>query len=180
MFTNVHSKGHCRRRKIRCIASPDVPNRCVNCIRLKKECSFYPVDQQPGTDTRPKAPSRPTGGPNASSASSSPAVGNGSPAGTPSAVMGSGISASNSQGPNADYFSSDASGKYGIRGTRLKACSLMRIYVQSPPMAYPRAINTRSQISRHQVGYQRKWARQAFRNPRTWQPHGMRIQQSRR
>ncbi|OAQ72526.1 fungal Zn binuclear cluster domain-containing protein [Pochonia chlamydosporia 170] len=100
---------HCRRRKIRCIASPDVPNRCVNCIRLKKECSFYPVDQQPGTDTRPKAPSRQTGGPTASSASSSPAVGTGSPAGTPSAVMGSGINMTGSHGPNTDYFSSDAS-----------------------------------------------------------------------
>ncbi|KAK9439051.1 Fungal Zn binuclear cluster domain containing protein, partial [Metarhizium brunneum ARSEF 3297] len=100
---------HCRRRKIRCIASPDVPNRCVNCIRLKKECSFYPVDQQPGTDTRPKAPPRQAGGPNASSASSSPAVGTGSPAGTPSCMMGSGVTLSGSQGATADYFSSDAS-----------------------------------------------------------------------
>lgn len=37
--------GHCRRRKIRCIASPG-DRRCSNCIRLKKECNFYPVDQQ--------------------------------------------------------------------------------------------------------------------------------------
>ncbi|KAG8427262.1 hypothetical protein J3459_007377 [Metarhizium acridum] len=76
---------------------------------LKKECSFYPVDQQPGTDTRPKAPSRQAGGPNASSASSSPAVGTGSPAGTPSCMIGSGVTLSGSQGANADYFSSDAS-----------------------------------------------------------------------
>ncbi|CZT47951.1 uncharacterized protein RSE6_08577 [Rhynchosporium secalis] len=40
--------GHCRRRKIRCIAAPGDPhNRCSNCIRLKKECNFFPVDQQP-------------------------------------------------------------------------------------------------------------------------------------
>ncbi|KAL2064857.1 hypothetical protein VTL71DRAFT_3997 [Oculimacula yallundae] len=40
--------GHCRRRKIRCIAAPGDPhNRCSNCIRLKKECQFFAVDQQP-------------------------------------------------------------------------------------------------------------------------------------
>ncbi|KAL3424830.1 hypothetical protein PVAG01_04111 [Phlyctema vagabunda] len=39
--------GHCRRRKIRCIPSAgDAQNRCANCIRLKKECNFVPVDQQ--------------------------------------------------------------------------------------------------------------------------------------
>ncbi|KAK3394733.1 hypothetical protein B0H63DRAFT_56213 [Podospora didyma] len=51
--------GHCRRRKIRCIPSQnDVQGRCVNCIRLKKECSFFPVDQQPPQDTRQKSSSR--------------------------------------------------------------------------------------------------------------------------
>ncbi|KFY41562.1 hypothetical protein V494_02925 [Pseudogymnoascus sp. VKM F-4513 (FW-928)] len=40
--------GHCRRRKIRCILAPgDLQNRCASCIRLKKECNFYPVDQPP-------------------------------------------------------------------------------------------------------------------------------------
>ena len=39
--------GHCRRRKIRCIpAFEDTSGRCANCIRLKKDCQFYPVDQQ--------------------------------------------------------------------------------------------------------------------------------------
>lgn len=43
--------GHCRRRKIRCIPAPGDPhNRCSNCIRLKKDCNFYPVDQPPPTD----------------------------------------------------------------------------------------------------------------------------------
>ncbi|KAL5370842.1 hypothetical protein PMIN04_009566 [Paraphaeosphaeria minitans] len=40
--------GHCRRRKIRClVANDEVTGRCANCIRLKKECNFYPVDQTP-------------------------------------------------------------------------------------------------------------------------------------
>ncbi|KAJ4297498.1 hypothetical protein N0V90_005390 [Kalmusia sp. IMI 367209] len=40
--------GHCRRRKIRClVANDDATGRCANCIRLKKECNFYPVDQAP-------------------------------------------------------------------------------------------------------------------------------------
>ncbi len=42
------SLGHCRRRKIRCVLAPgDLENRCENCIRLKKECNFYPVDAAP-------------------------------------------------------------------------------------------------------------------------------------
>ncbi|ROT36924.1 hypothetical protein SODALDRAFT_325490 [Sodiomyces alkalinus F11] len=68
--------GHCRRRKIRCIPSnSDAQGRCVNCIRLKKECSFYPVDQPPPSDARPKAPSRAsTAGSKVTSSSSSPAL----------------------------------------------------------------------------------------------------------
>ncbi|CRK19736.1 hypothetical protein BN1708_000401 [Verticillium longisporum] len=67
--------GHCRRRKIRCIPSTsDVQGRCVNCIRLKKECSFFPVDQQPTADTRPKAPSRASTSSKMDSASPSPAL----------------------------------------------------------------------------------------------------------
>src|SRR5579862_285641 len=39
--------GHCRRRKIRCLlAAEDLQGRCSNCIRLKKDCNFFPVDQQ--------------------------------------------------------------------------------------------------------------------------------------
>lgn len=37
--------GHCRRRKIRCMMPDDDPSgRCSNCIRLKKECIFCPVE----------------------------------------------------------------------------------------------------------------------------------------
>ncbi|KAF3942214.1 hypothetical protein ABW19_dt0202164 [Dactylella cylindrospora] len=48
--------GHCRRRKIRCILAKDESGRCSNCIRLKKECSFYPVES---TDRRPRSASKP-------------------------------------------------------------------------------------------------------------------------
>lgn len=59
--------GHCRRRKIRCIPAPGDPqNRCSNCIRLKKECKFYAVDQPPHTEERRDSEAQGT------SASSSP------------------------------------------------------------------------------------------------------------
>jgi hypothetical protein len=60
-----------------------VQGRCVNCIRLKKECSFYPVDQQPPPDARSKAPSRASTGPKIASASSSPAIPTGHPSDLP-------------------------------------------------------------------------------------------------
>ncbi|KAH8891003.1 hypothetical protein GQ53DRAFT_166624 [Thozetella sp. PMI_491] len=72
--------GHCRRRKIRCIPSPnDHQGRCINCIRLKKDCSFYPVDQQPPQDARQKSASRSSVGPKMASNSSSPALQTGLP-----------------------------------------------------------------------------------------------------
>ena len=50
---------HCRRRKIRCLLSEDEnEQRCQNCIRLKKECVFYPVDQQAAIDARSETSSR--------------------------------------------------------------------------------------------------------------------------
>ena len=77
----ILDEGHCRRRKIRCVPSQnDVQGRCINCIRLKKECSFYPVDQQPPLDTRQKSTSRSSVGPKIASASSSPAMQAGIPA----------------------------------------------------------------------------------------------------
>ncbi|KAM0258364.1 hypothetical protein ACHAQJ_003839 [Trichoderma viride] len=68
--------GHCRRRKIRCIISSEDQNRCVNCIRLKKECSFHPVDQQQPYDQ--KLPPQTPGGSHTATASSSPAISRGS------------------------------------------------------------------------------------------------------
>ncbi|KAF9883226.1 hypothetical protein FE257_003853 [Aspergillus nanangensis] len=38
---------HCRRRKVRCLVGNDAQGRCEKCIRLRKECKFLPVDQQP-------------------------------------------------------------------------------------------------------------------------------------
>ncbi|KAH7196838.1 uncharacterized protein B0J16DRAFT_7095 [Fusarium flagelliforme] len=67
--------GHCRRRKIRCITSPnDTQGRCINCIRLKKDCSFFPVDQASIDDSRGKQGSRVSAGPKGNSATSSPAT----------------------------------------------------------------------------------------------------------
>ena len=66
---------HCRRRKIRCLlAADDHQNRCSNCIRLKKECNFFPVDQQPPLDRRPRAGSKTEGpsGDHSGSSSASP------------------------------------------------------------------------------------------------------------
>lgn len=57
----------------------DPAGRCADCIRLKKDCSFFPVDQQPTTDPRQKSASRASVGPKITSASSSPAMSNGYP-----------------------------------------------------------------------------------------------------
>lgn len=79
--------GHCRRRKIRCIPAPgDHQNRCSNCIRLKKECNFYPVDQQAPMEPKrrtSKTHSNDTGG---ASESSSPSLLAGKVSDTPSVV----------------------------------------------------------------------------------------------
>ncbi|KAK7969909.1 hypothetical protein PG988_008982 [Apiospora saccharicola] len=72
--------GHCRRRKIRCILQPADPGgRCMNCIRLKKECSFFPVDQQPPTLPGQKQGTRSSVGSKIPSTSSSPAMAAGQP-----------------------------------------------------------------------------------------------------
>ncbi|KAF4537403.1 Zn2 cys6 DNA-binding protein [Lasiodiplodia theobromae] len=64
--------GHCRRRKIRCLLAPDdAQGRCSNCIRLKKECNFYPVEQQNPGESRSQAAKRGSVSQVASSSSSS-------------------------------------------------------------------------------------------------------------
>ncbi|KAL8654912.1 MAG: hypothetical protein Q9210_001216 [Variospora velana] len=69
---------HCRRRKIRCLLALDDPqNRCSNCIRLKKECCFFPVDQQPQMSQRPRTGSKAGSGDTSISSSSSPALAGG-------------------------------------------------------------------------------------------------------
>ncbi|KAL2808629.1 hypothetical protein BJX63DRAFT_408672 [Aspergillus granulosus] len=50
---------HCRRRKIRClVAADDAQGRCENCIRLRKECQFFSVDQQLSIEMRSRLSSR--------------------------------------------------------------------------------------------------------------------------
>lgn len=62
--------GHCRRRKIRCLlASEDPQGRCSNCIRLKKECNFHPVEQTNPLEPRSQSSSKADKGSNAPSAS---------------------------------------------------------------------------------------------------------------
>ncbi|KAE8145816.1 putative C6 finger domain protein [Aspergillus avenaceus] len=70
---------HCRRRKIRCLVAADDPQgRCENCIRLKKECQFFPVDQQPPIEKKSRPNSRlETASTDPSTASSSPPAGSG-------------------------------------------------------------------------------------------------------
>lgn len=98
---------HCRRRKIRCIASPDVQNRCVNCIRLKKECSFYPVDQQPGGESRSRGTVRQTAGSSVASSTSSPAVAGGSPREVPHPSVPGIMQGTKGQASGDDYLPPD-------------------------------------------------------------------------
>lgn len=66
---------HCRRRKIRClVADADPHGRCQNCIRLKKECVFYPVDQQTVIESSSQSAGQPgaASGPSSAVSSSTP------------------------------------------------------------------------------------------------------------
>jgi hypothetical protein len=58
--TDWQFAGHCRRRKIRCLLASDNPQgRCSNCIRLKKECNFYPVEHNPDVPQSQAGSSKP-------------------------------------------------------------------------------------------------------------------------
>ena len=51
--------GHCRKRKIRCLMAPEDPQgKCQNCIRLKKDCNFLPVEQHQESDQPPPSESK--------------------------------------------------------------------------------------------------------------------------
>ncbi|KAJ5032613.1 uncharacterized protein L3040_009210 [Drepanopeziza brunnea f. sp. 'multigermtubi'] len=71
--------GHCRRRKIRCIAAPgDAHSRCSNCIRLKKDCQFFAVDAQPPVlESQRRASRTQSGAERASEEPSSPSTSTG-------------------------------------------------------------------------------------------------------
>lgn len=69
---------HCRRRKIRClVAADDSQGRCENCIRLRKECHFFPVDQQPPVEKRSRPGSKLETSTDPSASSSPPPLGGG-------------------------------------------------------------------------------------------------------
>lgn len=72
---------HCRRRKIRClVAADDAHGRCENCIRLRKECQFFPVDQQPPIEKKSRPNFRlESASTDPSTASSSPPIISGRP-----------------------------------------------------------------------------------------------------
>lgn len=71
---------HCRRRKIRCLlAEGDPAQRCQNCIRLKKECVFYPVDQQNVIDQNRSQSSTKSTNPSSGVSPSPPELGSGRP-----------------------------------------------------------------------------------------------------
>ncbi|CAG8389358.1 unnamed protein product [Penicillium salamii] len=58
-FRLIRDTVHCRRRKIRCLVAPDdTEGRCENCIRLRKDCQFFPVDQQPPVEKKSRPSSR--------------------------------------------------------------------------------------------------------------------------
>lgn len=73
--------GNCRKRKIRCQPVKD-DGRCSQCIRLKKDCQFYAVDQQPPPPSVVRAGSRPLPKTTLASAGTSPPIAPGYPADT--------------------------------------------------------------------------------------------------
>lgn len=70
--------GNCRKRKIRCQPVKD-DGRCSQCIRLKKDCQFYAVDQQPPPPLVARAGARPHPKAMLVSAVTSPPVASGHP-----------------------------------------------------------------------------------------------------
>jgi hypothetical protein len=126
MCSDVSALGHCRRRKIRCLLpSPEDPQgRCTNCIRLKKDCNFYPVDQAGPVEQQPKSTSKKDAASNAPSNStqSSPALPSQSkPSSTPD------VSAlTQSPQPESELGLGSEIQGYGVpleNGSTLKSCS---------------------------------------------------------
>lgn len=108
--------GHCRRRKIRCIASPnDTQGRCINCIRLKKECSFFPVDQASVDDSRGRQGSRASTGAKGNSTTSSPATSTSKPVEQPKKAKTSFIPPAKRPVPITVPTAGDATGTVGFQ-----------------------------------------------------------------
>ncbi|KAG9185758.1 hypothetical protein G6011_07089 [Alternaria panax] len=125
--------GHCRRRKIRCLLAPDDPaGRCSNCIRLKKECNFYPVEHNPDMPQPPSISSK-----------SSSAV-------QPATPVATSPRQSDAMGDFRTPFSGPASNRpppsFGYNGEHENdshhASVASGLPVQQPPYPYPPPIET--------------------------------------
>ncbi|KAF2257128.1 hypothetical protein BU26DRAFT_36586 [Trematosphaeria pertusa] len=130
--------GHCRRRKIRCLVANDEPTgRCANCIRLKKECNFYPVDQNP-ENPRPQTGAIKDVNPGASASATS------SPRHPPSM---SGEKIDEFRPPFNGPVSGNPVSRYGVPGDpevephHVPPSSGVPMQ-QQPPYGYPHAIDT--------------------------------------
>lgn len=130
--------GHCRRRKIRCLLAPDDPQgRCANCIRLKKDCNFYPVEHNPdASPTQPVSTKDATPGQPLTPAASSPRH--------PSSLSGDKFTefrppyhSASAAAPNSNY---PFQGESDIETTQGSASS--RMSVQHPSYPYPHPIDT--------------------------------------
>ncbi|KAF2116696.1 hypothetical protein BDV96DRAFT_32763 [Lophiotrema nucula] len=127
--------GHCRRRKIRCLVAPDdTQGRCANCIRLKKECNFYPVEQSPETQRSQTSSVKETAtGAPASSTTSSPHH-------PPSAL---GEKPEEFRSPYPAVSGSTAAPRYGMStDAEVEPKQPGSVHMQHPPYAYPHAIET--------------------------------------
>ncbi|KAI0525990.1 hypothetical protein F5B22DRAFT_657204 [Xylaria bambusicola] len=113
--------GNCRKRKIRCQPVKD-DGRCSQCIRLKKDCQFYAVDQQPPSSTV-KAGSKPLPKAMIGSAASPPPIAPNHPGNiqTHQSYHGSAVPASHDMRPPAmrpDSYLEDSKLRPGAHGTR--------------------------------------------------------------
>ncbi|ORX97869.1 hypothetical protein BCR34DRAFT_496558 [Clohesyomyces aquaticus] len=130
--------GHCRRRKIRClVAQDDVQGRCANCIRLKKECNFYPVEQAPEVQRpQPNSTKESGGGAALSSTTSSPTH--------PSSITGDKIE--DFRPPFAVAAAKPAASRYGLAPdvdvdpSQVPPPSAMPM--PHPPYSYPHPVET--------------------------------------
>lgn len=44
--------GHCRKRKIRCQPAADPKGMCTMCVKLNKQCTYFPIEQPAVQDTK--------------------------------------------------------------------------------------------------------------------------------
>ncbi|KAF2465878.1 uncharacterized protein BDR25DRAFT_80582 [Lindgomyces ingoldianus] len=130
--------GHCRRRKIRCLVANDDPQgRCANCIRLKKECNFYPVEQTPEIQrSQTSSAKEPSAGAPTSSTTSSPRH--------PSSASGEKIE--EFRPPFATVTTKTPTPRYGLQPDVDVAPSQVphssAIPMPHPPYTYPQQIET--------------------------------------